>query len=91
LVAYEWDEQKNRSNIRKHGVDSADAVLALEDDDALTIRDDDSYEEERFVTIGTDALSRLLVLVYTWRGENIRVISPRKATRRERKAYEDQR
>jgi len=87
-VAYEWDAEKNRSNIRKHGVDFADAALALEDDNALTIRDDDSDEEDRFVTIGVDGLGRLLLVVYAWRGEDIRIISARKATRRERAAYE---
>ena len=87
-MLYEWDDEKNRSNIRKHGADFADAALALEDDDAVTIRDDDSEEEERFVTIGTDPLGRLLVVVYTWRGENIRIVSARKATRRERAIYE---
>jgi uncharacterized protein len=86
-VVYAWDEEKNRSNLRKHGIDFADAVLALEDGNAMTI-DDDVDDEERFVTLGTDALNRLLVVVYTWRGQDIRVISARKATRRERSAYE---
>ena len=67
-MAYEWDAEKNRSNIRKHGVNFADAALALEDDNALTIRDDESDEEDRFVTTGVDALGRLLVVVYAWRG-----------------------
>lgn len=90
-VPYEWDEQKDRSNVRKHGIAFADAVLALEDDEALTVRDEDSDQEDRFVTIGADALGRLLVVVYTWREENIRVISARKATRRERADYEGKR
>jgi uncharacterized DUF497 family protein len=90
-VGYEWDEAKNRSNVRKHGVDFADAVLALEDEDALTVRDDDTDEEERFVTIGADGLGRLIVVAYTWREENIRVISARKATRREHGTYEGER
>jgi uncharacterized DUF497 family protein len=87
-VVCEWDTEKNRSNVRKHGIDFADAVLALEDPDAMTMRDEDLDEEDRFVTLGTDAFDRLLVMVYTWRGETIRVISARKATRRERAAYE---
>ncbi len=90
-VVYEWDEEKNRSNTRKHAIDFADAVLALEDDNAMTMRDQDVDEEDRFVTVGADALDRLLVVVYTWRGENIRVISARKATRRERATYEGRR
>jgi len=89
LVAFEWDEVKARANYRKHGVHFADAVSAFEDDAAITIPDEDSDEEERFVTVGRDAFARLLVLVYTWRGENIRLISARTATRRETKGYEN--
>ena len=66
----------------------ADAVTAFEDDAALTQRDEGSEAEERFITLATDALGRLLVIAYTWRAETIRVISARKATRRERKQYE---
>ena len=90
-MAYEWDAEKNRSNIRKHGVNFADAVLVLEDDNALTIRDAVSDEEDRFVTIGVDALGRLLLVIYAWRGEDVRIISARKTTRRERAAYEGER
>jgi uncharacterized protein len=88
-VAYEWDEVKARSNYRKHRVHFADAVTIFEDDAAITIPDDDSDEEERFITIGRDAFGRFLVVVYTWRGPNIRLISARKATRRETKGYEN--
>ena len=88
-MAYEWDEVKVRSNYRKHHIHFADAVSAFEDDAAITIRDDDSDDEERFVTVGRDAFQRLLVVVYTWRGENIRLISARQATRRESKGYEN--
>lgn len=87
-VAFEWGEVKARANYRKHGVHFADAVSAFEDDAAITIPDEDSDQEERFVTVGRDAFARLLVLVYTWRGENIRLISARTATRRETKGYE---
>ena len=88
MVTFEWDEDKRRANLRKHGVEFADAVTAFEDDNAMTMRDEDSEGEERFVTLATDALGRLLVVVYTWREERIRLISARKATRRERKQYE---
>jgi uncharacterized DUF497 family protein len=63
-------------------------VTAFEDDKAMTVRDEDSEGEERFVTLATDAFGRLLVVVYTWREERIRLISARSATRRERKQYE---
>lgn len=68
----------------------ADAVSVFADDFAITVMDEHP-DEERFVTIGMDALSRILVVVYTWRGENcIRLISARKATRRERQQYEEE-
>ena len=86
-VSFEWDEEKRRLNLQKHRVEFADAVGALEDEDALTFRDDDSDEEDRFVTLGTDRLGRILVVVYTWRGDLVRVISARKATPRERRQY----
>ena len=86
-MSYEWDEEKQRQNLRKHSVEFADAVSALEDEDALTSPDDDSDEEDRFVTLGADLFGRILVVVYTWRGDVVRLISARKATLRERKQY----
>jgi len=85
-VSYEWDPKKSVSNLRKHGIDFADAVIALEDELALTV-DDNHLNEQRFITIGTDALGRVLVVVYTFRGEKIRIISAREATPRERRQY----
>ena len=85
-MSYEWDRKKSAGNLRKHGVDFADAVTALEDDLALTLADDNT-DEQRFITIGTDALARVLVVVYTFRGEKIRIISAREATPRERRQY----
>jgi uncharacterized protein len=76
-------------NSQKHGISFADAVAALEDDVALTMRDPYSSEEERWVTMGLDALGRVLVVVYTWRGEILRLISARKATASERRRYEE--
>ena len=86
---YEWDVSTARSNLRKHGGDFADAATVFTDDAALTIPDD-YPDEERFVTIGMDALGRVLVVVYTWRGERIRILSARKADSDERKQYEGQ-
>jgi uncharacterized protein len=65
----------------------ADAVGVFKDENALT-RLDESGDEERFVTLGMDALGRLLVVVYTWRENDIHIISARNATRAEREAYE---
>jgi uncharacterized protein len=85
---YERDPKKAELNRRKHGVDSADAVLALEDEQGLTISDPFSDEEERFISIGADPTGSLLVVVHTWRGDRIRLISARRATSRERRHYE---
>lgn len=68
-------------------VDFADAVGVFEEPFAVSIRDD-RHEEPRFVTIGTDFLGRLLVVVYTWRGQRIRILSARMATPSERRQYE---
>ena len=87
-VEYEWDEKKAAGNLRKHGIDFTDAAVVLEDELALSMRDLRSHEEERFVALGCDPQGRLLAVVYTWRGERIRLISARQATSKERRAYE---
>ena len=84
---YSWDPDKARVNHTKHGVRFADAVVVFSDGAALTAEDPHT-EEERFVTMGMDGLARLLVVIWTWRGEDtIRLISARRATRRERDQY----
>jgi hypothetical protein len=88
-MSYEWDPNKAKSNFKKHGVKFSDAVGVFEDEQAITI-DDENEKEDRFVTIGMDFLSRVLVVVYTFRDIVIRIISARKATKRERKMYEEQ-
>jgi len=87
-MSYEWDPDKARANLINHYIRFADGVIALEDERALTIRDISSEEEERWVTLGMDAYGRVLVVVYTWRAETIRLISARLATQRERRQYE---
>ncbi len=87
-MAYQWDRDKAAANLRKHGVDFTDAVTVFSDDLAITITDE-RFDEERFITIGIDALSRVLVVVYTWRNDEIRLISARQATRYEQKQYEE--
>ena len=86
-VECEWDDAKARANLAKHGVDFADAVAALEDDAALTIHDPDCTAEDRFITLGSDALGHLVVVVYTHRGERVRLISARKAEPKEQRRY----
>ena len=83
---YQWDENKAASNLRKHRIDFADAVSVFADELAITTADIRS-EEERFVILGLDAFGRVLVVVYTLRSPEIRLISARKATRTERQQY----
>lgn len=90
LVVFEWDRRKAEINLKKHAVDFADAVAVFSDDWAITLQDD-SNGEERFVSVGLDALGRVLVVAFSWRGERIRLISARRATRRERRQYEARR
>lgn len=86
---YDWNQAKAKANAEKHGVDFADAVIALEDDFAVTIPDPDSEDEERFISLGMDPNGRVLVTVFTHRGDVIRIISSRKASRGERRHYEE--
>ena len=86
----EWDETKNRANRRRHRVSFEEAAFVFGDPFELTIDDPDhSVSEYRFITIGESSEGRLLVVSYTERGGIIRLISARKPTRRERKAYEE--
>ena len=84
-----WDPKKARENLKKHGVRFSDAETVLFDPNALTREDMESEGEQRFVTVGMDTLGHILVVVYTYRGEDIRLISARFATKRERMQYEE--
>lgn len=91
-MALEWDPQKAEDNFAKHGVRFAEAGPVFDDDYAILIRDDVSNPDEtRFVAIGTGALARVVVVVFCYRGENLRVISARLATAVERQQYEAKR
>jgi uncharacterized protein len=83
----EFDPIKARANHRKHGVGFVEAVHALQDDFAVSIEDPDAIEEHRFVTLCMDRLGRVLVVVHTQRGDMTRIISARKASRREATQY----
>lgn len=89
---FEWDARKAEANYRKHGVWFSESLPVFEDDDAMTITDDDSDPHEvRFVSIGMGAKGRVLVVVYCYRGENVRIISARMAEPQERIQYEESR
>jgi uncharacterized DUF497 family protein len=87
---FTWDPKKAERNLRKHGVEFVDAVIAFDDDRAITLVDEHP-EEERYVTFGADAQGRVLAIAYVIRANAIRIISARKATSRERAQYEDKR
>ncbi|MBI2318646.1 MAG: BrnT family toxin [Betaproteobacteria bacterium] len=88
-MRYEWDTDKAEANLKAHGVSFADAVTVFEDDFALTREDPDAEGEQRFVTLGADATSRLLVVVYTYREPDVtRLISAWKANKTQRTQYE---
>ncbi len=86
-MKFEWDARKARLNVRKHGIQFADAVLVLEDDRALTTIEHAADGEERWITLGVDAFGRILVVVYTLRRSRVRLISARAATSGERDRY----
>ena len=88
-MQFEWDERKSAANLRKHGVAFSDAITVLASDDhAITLSEEAVGDEERYITIGIDGLGRVLVVVYTVRGEHVRIISARRANKRECKEYE---
>lgn len=84
----EWDPNKAATNLQKHSVSFPDAEAVLFDPNALSFEDTTAQGEQRFVVIGMDHLWRLLVVVYTDRGNRVRLISARPATRSERRQYE---
>jgi uncharacterized DUF497 family protein len=90
-MEFHWDQMKADLNWKKHGVDFADAVGVFEDDWALTLKDEVVSGEKRCATVGTDFLGSVIVVIYTYRDENIRIISARPATRTERGNYDERR
>jgi uncharacterized DUF497 family protein len=89
MLLFEWDPNKAKENLKIHGVSFGEACTAFRDTLSLTIYDPlHSKEEDRFVLLGNSHKNRLLVVVHTVRGDNIRLISVRKASKKERKQYE---
>jgi uncharacterized protein len=83
-----FDPEKNAANIAKHGVSLADGDGVLLDPLAVTIEDSAALDEQRWITVGANSLGLLMVVVWNERGEEIRLISVRPATPKERRAYE---
>jgi uncharacterized protein len=89
-IEFEWDAAKADANLRKHGVTFEEAASAFADPLSITIADPlHSEGEGRFVLLGRSHAGRLLVVVHVERGDSIRVISARAATRKERKTHEE--
>ena len=83
----EFDRVKAAENLLRHGIGFPDAAQALQDPVGVTLEDPDAVGEQRLVTIGMDALGRVLVVVYTLRAERTRLISARKASKAEAEQY----
>jgi uncharacterized protein len=89
-LLFEWDPKKARLNLKRHGISFDEASTAFRDPLSQTIKDPlHSENEERFVLIGQTIQGRILVIVHTDRGERIRIISARLATKKERLRYEE--
>ena len=89
-LLFEWDANKARANLRKHGISFEVAATVFGDPNAITVYDDSrSPEEDRYVTIGLSAAGPLVVVCHTDRNNRIRIISARKATTKERRQYEE--
>lgn len=87
---FEWDENKAKSNLAKHAVSFGEAATVFGDPLSLTIAAPaHSQVEDRFIIIGSSHQRKLLVVVHTERGDNIRIISARRASKRERMSYEE--
>jgi uncharacterized protein len=87
----EWDGEKAKANLKKHAVSFIEAASVLDDPLALTIDDRlHSIGEPRYLTIGYSDRHRILVVVYTERGDTVRIISARPATAKERTIYEQE-
>jgi uncharacterized DUF497 family protein len=89
---FEWDDTKAALNVKSHGVSFAEASTVFQDPYAVTTEDPDHTEfEDRWVTVGLSLVSRILLVVHTYRETRIRIISARKATAFERAQYETRR
>jgi uncharacterized DUF497 family protein len=88
-LLFEWDINKAKSNAQKHNVSFEEAATVFGDENSLTIDDaDHSTNEKRKITMGRSANNHLIVVVHTDRGSHIRIISARRASRKERLQYE---
>ena len=91
-LEFEWDQFKSRQNMKKHGISFREGATAFADKLSYTISDPEhSIGEHRFLLLGRSYSGNLLVIAHTERGDRIRIINVRRATRRERELYENNR
>lgn len=91
MIKFSWDQAKARSNLKKHGVSFEEVQSVFYDEFAVQFYDDESADEDRFILLGMSNRSRVLVVVHCERGDNgeeLRIISARKATKREHQYYQ---
>ncbi len=89
-LIFEWDDIKNKTNLQKHGISFEEAQTVFFDDNAIEFDDPDhSFEEERFLLLGFSQTLKILVVCHCYRNDEsvIRIISARKATKKEQKVY----
>ena len=85
---FEWDERKRQTNIKKHGIDFADVTGLFYDEESIIIADPEHYDEERYIALGMDAISQVVVVVHVYRDiDVVRIISARKADPKERRQF----
>jgi uncharacterized DUF497 family protein len=92
-MRFEWNDEKDRQNLLKHGFRFETATLVFDDPHALTQRDESASDEERWIALGSVSLDTILFVVHTCLEKNgedaVRIISARRATPRERRGYEE--
>ena len=89
-LLFEWDPRKARINLMRHGISFDEARTVFKDAMSITVSDPlHSEDEERFILLGYSKTNKLLVVVHTERGDRIRIISSRLATKKERELYEE--
>ena len=89
-MRFEWDKNKAKVNLQRHQISFEEAESVFDDSFSLTINDDShSFDESRFITIGESKTGRLILVCHTIGAENVRIISARKPSHKERKDYEN--
>jgi len=88
-MKFEWDENKNQSNIRKHGIRFEQAISIFDNIRLTRLDDRFDYGETRYISLGLLEGEVVIVVIYTIRGDKVRIISARKANKEERKTYHE--